>query len=242
MFSLIPFEVGFTGGMFVASGDLNGDGLADLVITPDVTGGPRVKIVSGADGAVLADFFGIDDPAFRGGARATLADVNGDGVADLIVSAGTGVGPRIAVWDGTTLGNDNPVRLVNDFFAFEPTLRNGAYVAAGDVDGDGFSDLAFGGGPAGGPRVLVLSGADLLNGVTNPLADFFAGNPDARDGVTLVVKEIDGDTKADLVAGTRPAGTGVSVYAGSSLAAGQEPKPLDGFDDVLDTVVGVYVG
>ena len=242
VFSLIPFEVGFTGGMFVAAGDLNGDGFADLVITPDVTGGPRVKIVSGADGSVLADFFGIDDPAFRGGARATLADVNGDGVADLIVSAGTGGGPRIAVWDGTTLGNDNPVRLVDDFFAFEPTLRNGAYVAAGDVDGDGFADLAFGGGPTGGPRVLVLSGADLLKGVTSPLADFFAGNPDARDGVTLVVKEIDGDTKSELIAGTSPAGTGVSVYAGSSLVVGQEPKPLDGFDDILSAAVGVYVG
>jgi hypothetical protein len=32
---------------------------------------------------------------------------------------------------------------VPDSFAFEESLRSGAFVAAGDVNGDGFADLAL---------------------------------------------------------------------------------------------------
>ena len=43
-----------------------------------------------------------------------------------------------------------PARVVADFFAFPgsdaQTLRNGSFVAAGDVTGDGFADLICGGG------------------------------------------------------------------------------------------------
>src|SRR5205814_4741075 len=67
LFAVNPFEAGFTGGVFVATGDVNGDGVDDLVITPDKGGGPRVLVLDGKTFAVLANFFGIDDPNFRGG-------------------------------------------------------------------------------------------------------------------------------------------------------------------------------
>src|SRR5205085_2766173 len=35
LFSVAPFEAAFTGGVYVAAGDLTGDGVPDLVITPD---------------------------------------------------------------------------------------------------------------------------------------------------------------------------------------------------------------
>ncbi|MDB5312253.1 MAG: Calx-beta domain protein, partial [Gemmataceae bacterium] len=130
----------FTGGGFVAAGDFERTGRADIVITPDQGGGPRVSIFGlPAGGLTLrANFFGIDDPNFRGGARAAAGDVNRDGTPDLMVAAGFGGGPRIAVFNGTTLFT-TPTRLVNDFFAFPgpdaTTLRNGTFVAAGDVNG-----------------------------------------------------------------------------------------------------------
>ncbi|HEX4608314.1 MAG TPA: FG-GAP-like repeat-containing protein, partial [Urbifossiella sp.] len=112
----------FTGGGFVAAADLNNDGRAEIILTPDQGGGPRVTIFSLAAGAtapaVVANFLGIDDPNFRGGARAAVGDVNGDGVADLAVAAGFLGGPRVALFDGKTVLGSNPTRLVNDFFAF----------------------------------------------------------------------------------------------------------------------------
>src|SRR5436309_983172 len=80
--------------------------------------------------------------------------------------AGCGGGPRLAVFGGASLGaGRTPAKLFGDRFVFEQTLRNGVFVAAGDVDGDGFADVVVGGGPGGGPRVFALSGRDLLGGV-----------------------------------------------------------------------------
>ncbi len=231
-----PFEAAFAGGVFVAAGDLTGDGRADLVVTPDEGGGPRVKAYDGAGFGGLADFFGIDDPNFRGGARAAVGDLSGDGVGDLLVAAGFGGGPRVAGFDGRTVGG-TPRRLFADFFAFETTLRNGVYLAAGDVDGDGVADLVVGAGPGGGPRVNVFAGRALLANTQTRLADFFAGDPASRGGVPVAVKNLDGDGRADLLAGAGPGSPArVYGYAGGSLA---ELFAVDVFPGDLG---GVYVG
>jgi uncharacterized delta-60 repeat protein len=236
----------FAGGGFVAVGDLDNDGRAEVVVTPDQGGGPRVTIFSLRPDntvAVRANFLGIDDPDFRGGARAALGDVNGDGADDLVVSAGFGGGPRVALFDGRSLAGGR-ANLADDFFLFEPALRNGAFVAAGDLDGDGYADLIGGGGPGGGPRVLVLNGADVLAGRagdSRTLANFFAGNADNRGGVRVGVKDLDGDRLADVVVGDGPgAGSRVTAYRGADVAGGAYP-PAFGFD-AFPGLSGVFVG
>jgi hypothetical protein len=239
--SLDPFEPSFTGGVFVSAGDLTGDGKADLAITPDRGGGPRVRVLTGDGFTQIADFFGIDDPNFRGGARSNFADMTGDGRADLIVAAGFGGGPRIALYHGASLGSAGGPKIVGDFFLFEETLRNGTYVAGGDLDGDGFADLIAGGGPGGGPRVYAISGKDLTQGTTPAVrANFFAGNPDDRTGVRVAVKDLDGDARADLVVG---AGTGsrFRAYRGVNVTPTSVPAELWAFD-LTGTNPGVYVG
>lgn len=203
LFSVQPFEDTFDGGVYVAAGDLTGDGVPELVVTPDVGGGARVQVYDGVGFGKLADFLGITDPAFRGGARAGVGDLNRDGIGDLAVSAGFGGGPRVAVWDGTSIRAGDPTKLFNDVFVFEDTLRNGAFVAIADADGDGFGDLVAGAGPGGSPRVRTLSGRALLdsNGVVE-IGSFFAGDPTNRDGVPVAVTDLDGDDLADLLTGT----------------------------------------
>src|SRR5690606_15300869 len=142
LLNVFAFEESFRGGVFVASGDLDDDGFADIIITPDLGGGPRVRVISGRTGGTVADFFGIEDPNFRGGARAALGDLNGDRVTDLLVAVGFGGGPRVAAFDGARLFGAVPPgfvppKLFGDLFAFEETLRNGVFAAAGDLDGDG---------------------------------------------------------------------------------------------------------
>ena len=248
----------FTGGGFISVSDIEGDGFAEIIITPDLGGGPRVSIFTlSSTGIVLrANFFGIDDPNFRGGVRTAAGDVNNDRFNDLAVAAGFLGGPRVALFDGRTiLDGATPARLINDFFAFPgddaTRLRNGAYVAIGDINGDLFADLIFGGGPGGAPRVFILSGTiisagDIGGAQANPIANFFvAGNSADRGGVRVASKDADGDLRSDLLTGS---GTNsparVRVYLGANFTGAGEPVvvqdlPLFGNAVLAD---GVYVG
>jgi hypothetical protein len=176
----LAFEKGFTGGATVAAADLDGDGKAEIVVAASDGGGPRVKVVSGANGEhVLADFMAFDDTNFRGGARIALGDQNGDGTPDLIAVAGPGGGPRVAGFDGKSLAAGQVVHLFDDFMALDPAFRGGSSVAA--VEG-GF---VIGAGPGGSARVQTFSLAGLRDDTGTPDHDNIIGNPFSRNGATL---------------------------------------------------------
>lgn len=252
---LNPFGTSFTRGAYVSAGDLTGDGLAEIVISAERGGGARVRIFSPNTVGVytqLSDFIALrgsndaPDVGFRGGSRTAVGDMNGDGRNDLIWAAGTGGGPRIALYNGLTLGANGGPKLTGDFFVYEPTLRNGSYVAAGDINADGKADLIAGAGN-GASRLRAFSGAQLVssNGSnTASFVDFFSFGSTGGGGVRVAAEDLDGDGKADVVAGNGPGGaSSIRVYSsGNLLANGANPaitKQLDLFGAFTG---GVFVG
>jgi hypothetical protein len=189
----------------------------------------------------IADFFGIDDTIFRGGARIAVGDVNGDGAQDLVVAAGFGGGPRVSVLDGRAVARNQRVQLTADFFAFEPTLRNGVYLTVSDIDRDGAADLIFGAGPGGGPRIITLNGRTLttagsLVALSDKLGNAFAGDVNQRGGIRVVAKDVDGDGQPEILAGS---GQGGMLYTldGRSLATEAALQPF-----LTNNLDGIYVG
>ncbi|MDB5309224.1 MAG: hlyA 3 [Gemmataceae bacterium] len=200
-----PYGPGFTGGVRVATGDVNGDGTDDIVVAPGPGGGPEVKVYDGATGTVIRDFFAYA-PGFQGGVNVAVGDVNGDGKADIVTGTGIGGGPNVKVFDGGSGG------LLDSFFAYESSFRGGVNVAAGDVNGDGKADIVTGTGVGGGPRVQVFDGATGVQ-----IGDFFAYNPGVRSGVTVAAGDLTGTGKADIVTGVGfGGGPNVKVFDGST--------------------------
>jgi len=98
--SVTPFP-GFSGELRIAMVDMNHDGKMETIIAAGPGGGPAIMVMDSKTGAVLKTFFAFD-PAFRGGVFVTIADVNMDGIMDIIVAAGSGGGPHIKFFDGLT--------------------------------------------------------------------------------------------------------------------------------------------
>src|SRR5207302_6284548 len=64
LYSFMAGNPSFTGGLTVASGDVNGDGYADIVVGFGAGGQGRVRVFSGRTGALIEDF--IAYPNFAG--------------------------------------------------------------------------------------------------------------------------------------------------------------------------------
>lgn len=260
-----PFGETFTRGIIVATGDLNADGLSDLIITAEAGGGARVRIFtsSGSGFSQRSDFIALiggdnvpDSKIFRGGSRATISDINGDGYGDLIWAAGAGGGPRIATFNGRQLnaGSNVSFKLTGDFFALGDTsLRDGCFLAGGDLNGDSIGDIAFGGGSGAPPIVVVHSGAQLAanivasagNASTLQSKAFFTTTTgvNSKNGLRVAVKDLNQDNVADLILGSAPgAGSHIVAYDGREITLGNSGAQLLGFDAFANFTGGVFVG
>lgn len=206
LMSFNAFPGFFRGGIFVAAGDVNGDGRADIIVAPDAGVSPLVRVFDGQSGDLLKSFFAYA-PTFTGGVRVAAGDVNADGHADIITGAGPGAaGGHVKVFDGS-LGLE-----LKSFLAF-PGFTGGVFVAAGDINNDGRDDLIVGAGSGTGGHVKVF------DAVSDQLAlSFFAFDPSFTGGVRVAAGDVNGDNIADIITGAGPgAGPQVKVFRGIDL-------------------------
>src|SRR5205807_2153457 len=100
-FGYMAYETTFTGGVRVAAGDVNNDGIADVMTVPGPGGGPLVRIWDGRTGALIREWFAYDS-ALRTGLFVAAGDTSGDGLADVITAPDAGTGPEVKVFNGTS--------------------------------------------------------------------------------------------------------------------------------------------
>ena len=192
----------------IASGDFNGDGLADLAITN--SGDNTVTVLLGNGSGGFTSPSGSPFPAGTNPSGIAIGDFNGDGNSDLAITNDTsGNDVTVLVGDGKggfTAATGSP-------FA---ALNNARSVAIADFNGDGIADLVVGGA---GARVLLGGGnsAFAVPGFPGPAGPITTS--------TVAVGDFNGDGSPDAVAASPSSTSYVSLWEGS----------VDGF---LGNIVG----
>ncbi len=123
------FSSQFDSGINVLIVDLNNDGTAEIITSPQTNLGPEVKIYN-YKGDLLNSFLAYQQNFF-GGVNLTSADVDNDKKPEIITGAGLGGGAHIRFYDNQGINKLNP-----RFFAY-PDFKGGLSLAAADTDRDG---------------------------------------------------------------------------------------------------------
>ncbi len=195
--------------------DLDGDGVDEVAITApfhDANGNAsgRVTVVSPRTGHELFHADGNGGGWQLGISVRDAGDVNGDGVCDVIAGAPfPSSRGRIQVWSGKP--SDHGALLLAQRQGSVGGTFGASVTGLGDVDGDGFGDVA-GAAPlddtagANAGRVWVLSGADGGETVLWTIDGDAAGD---QLGTALArLRDVTGDGRDELIVGARNAGPG----------------------------------
>jgi hypothetical protein len=186
----------FTGGVFVATGDVNGDGRVDIITTPGSGRSAEVKVWKNRIGLASSNVDPIGNTplktflaftsSFKGGATVAAGDLTGDGKAEIIVGNGPGMAPTVRVFDTTTFTTAGLAPSLRDIRPFRSNDRGGVFVAVGEVRENDAPEIIIGNGKNGRGRVEMYDAEWTRFKSFNAYTDSTKNAP-----VYVAVKEID---------------------------------------------------
>ncbi|NQV13249.1 MAG: VCBS repeat domain-containing M23 family metallopeptidase [Parcubacteria group bacterium] len=201
------------GGADIAVGDIDHDGVQEIVVGAGPGNKPYVKIFDKNTQELEKTFLAYGDD-FRGGVRVAIGNINGGEYQEIITGAGPGGGAQARVF------SHNGSVILPKLFPFGENQRSGLDVAAGDTNGDGIDEIIVGAGPGGEPKVRIYNGNGRL---ASTEITAFATN--FRGGIRVAAGDIDGDEVDEIIVGAgQGGGPHVRVFEPNG-----RPRPINIF-------------
>lgn len=182
-----PYGQNFSGDLNISALS-NEFGLSQLVVGPNLQGGPQVQIYS-PDGRLRHSFFAYDKK-LHSGVQVALGDVDGDGEGEIVTAPGRGEKPLIKIF---SLRGD----LENSWLAYDEKFRGGVSLVAADVSGDAQPEIITGPLQGGGPQVRIFSAAGQA------INSFFAYDKNYHGGIQVTASDLNEDGRPEILVGIK---------------------------------------
>ncbi len=201
--SFYPYGKTYKGGIVSALGDIDGDGIAELLLIKQGVTNGEIRIYDST--LKLVRSFLPFASNYRGEVSMTIADLDGDQKSEIVVASRTRTSPQVKIFDPQA-------RLVGQFLAFPKQERLSLRLGSVDFGKDGKREIVVSTLRKGNEELIIMnSRGEKVTSYTYPTQ---SSTPYVVQGIDLT-----GDGEEELALGY---GQGVDPYVKIINMRGQE--------------------
>ena len=192
--SFLVFDKKFSGGLYVACGNVSGGALPEIIISAGAGGSNQIWVYS-ASGKIISKI-NAAAARFKDGLRVAAGNVDGGKYDEIIAGTETGA-PKVTVFKIIK----KKFKKIKSFAPISKALSKGISVGTADIDGNGIKEIIVGAGKGSIPLVKIYNKKGTL------IKEFYAYSTKFRGGVNVSGGDVDADGLDDITVIPQGGGT-----------------------------------